>query len=314
MPVRIQQARDEQHVDQVFRLRHQVFCREENLIQADGAHSVLDRYDAFPSSRLFVVLNEADQVVGSVRVTLDNAVGLPADEYFDFRMHAPQGSRFMSVSMYCVAKSHRSAMVATGLLLMCGYYALANDVDYICMPLNPAIGNLIRRIGAKPMTEELQIAPNLKEGFLPYLLQVGEMNDTYAHFARQNITHNMIQSFECMIFRKGEQIIRKHDLGECAYLIVGGSATVMHPITSRPIAELSNGDVFGELALFSNDNIRTADVFASSVVRVMVLRQADLLEHIKTSPEAGLKLLHIMSRRMKSVLDRDFRDEAITAE
>lgn len=309
MPIRIQHAQDEQHIEQVFRLRHRVFCQEENLFQTNGTPFVLDRYDAFPASRLFVALGEENEVVGSVRVTLDNAVGLPADEYFDFRAHVPRDSRIMSVSMFCVAKPYRSAMIANGLLSMCAYYALSKQVDYICAPLNPSIGNLIRRIGAKPMTEDVLSVPNLNVGFLPYLLHVADMNETYTQFARQNITHNMIRSFECMIFRKGEQIIRKDDLGDCAYLIANGTVAVLHPITSQPIAELSEGDVFGELALFSSDNMRTADVFASSATRVMVLPKKALLEHIRTSPEAGLNLLHGMSRRMKSVLVHDFGEE-----
>ncbi len=304
MPISIKLAQDERHIEQVFRIRHQVFCEEEGLVQPNAAQIVLDRFDAFPASKLFVVLDEEDQVVGSVRVTMDNAVGLPADEYFDFRAFIPDASGFMSVSMFCVTKPYRNAMVASGLLLMCGYYALANDVDYICAPLNPSLGSLIRRIGAKPMARDLLTATHLNTGFMPYLLDMADMNETFVNFARQNIAHNMIQSYECMIFQKGEQIIRKGDIGDCAYVIVNGTAQVLHPTTSQPIADLGEGDVFGELALFSSDNVRTADVVATSVMRVMVLPQKAFLEHVRTSPEASISLLHSMSNRMKSMLER----------
>ncbi len=314
MPIRIRLAQSEQHIDQVFRLRHQVFCEEGNFFQTDGAQLVMDRFDTFPASRIFVALDEADQVVGSVRVTMDNPVGMPSDEYFDFRAHVPQESRLMSVGMFCVEKPHRNATVASGLLLMCSYYAMANKVDYACMPLNPDIGNLIRRVGGKPVTEEEQIAPHLNVGFVPYLLHIDEMNETFVHFAKQNIAYNMIQSYECMIFKKGEQIIRKGDIGDCAYVIVNGSAVVLHPKTSMPMAELSEGDVFGELALFSSCNMRTADVVASSAVRAMVLPQKVFLEHIKTSPEASLSLLSSMSSRMKSVLAQDCHDGVVPVE
>jgi len=303
MPIRIQLAQSEQHIDQVFRNRRQVFCEEEDLIKADGTQAVVDRFDAFPASKMFVVLDDDDQVVGSVRVTMDNGVGLPADEYFDFRAHLPEDCRFMSVSMFCVTKPYRNALIASGLMLMCTYYALANDVDYIGAPLNPTIGNMIRRIGAKPLTKDLQYMPHLNTGFLPYLLDIDDLNETFLNFAKQNIAHNMIQSYECMIFNNGEQIIRKDDVGDCAFVIVNGTAQVLHPVTSEPMAELTEGDVFGELALFSADNVRSADVFASSVMRVMVLPQKAFLEHIRTSPEAGITLLHSMSSRMKSMLE-----------
>ena len=187
-------------------------------------------------------------------------------------------------------------------------------MDYICARLNPPIGNLIRRIGAKQLTEEPQTAPHLNVGFLPFLLHVPELTETYAKFARQNVTHNMIPSFECTIFTKGEQIIRKDDVGDCAYLIANGSVSVMHPITSKPIVELTEGDVFGELALFSSGNVRTTDVFASSMTRVIVLPKKALIEYIKTSPEADLNLLHVMTRRMMSVLVQETDDETANAQ
>lgn len=314
MPVRIQHTQDERQIEQVFRLRHQVFCQEENYFHTDDTQFVVDRYDAFPASKLFVVLGDEDQVVGSVRVTRDNPAGLPADEYFDFRAHVPRNSRVMSLSMFCVAKPYRSAMIASGLLSMCAYYALSQQVDYIYAPMNPPIGNLMRRIGAKQLTKEPQTVPHLNVGFLPCLLHVPDMSETYANFARQNVTHNMIQSFECMIFRKGEQIIRKDDVGDCAYLIANGSVSVMHPITSKPMAELTEGDVFGELALFSSDNVRTTDVFASSMTRVMVIPKKALIDHIKTSPEVGLNLLHVMTRRMMSVLVQETGEETATSQ
>ena len=156
MPIHIRLAETEQDIDQVFRVRHQVFCQEEDLIHANAADLVVDRFDAFPASKSFVSLDEAGRVVGSVRVTLDNAIGLPAEEYFDFRSYVPEGSRMMSISMFCVAKHHRSTTVARGLLLMCGYYAMANQMDYTCMPANPTIGNMICRIGGKPLLSDLK--------------------------------------------------------------------------------------------------------------------------------------------------------------
>ncbi|QBF33454.1 cyclic nucleotide-binding domain-containing protein [Thalassococcus sp. S3] len=288
MPIRIRLAQDEQDIEQVFRIRHQVFREEEDLIHADGTQVVLDQFDAFPASKLFVALNERDQIVGSVRATLDNPAGLPADEYFDFREHTPPASRFMSISMYCVARPYRNLMVARGLLLMCTYHALANNVDYISAPLNPVVGKLIHRIGGKPVTNDLLSVPHINVRFLPYLLDMNDLHETFANFAKQNVAHNMIRSYECMIFKKGERIIRKGDPGDCAYLIVTGAAQVLHPNTSAPIAELSQGDVFGDRELLSGDTMRTADVFASSLVRVMVLPKRAFLEHQRTLPRTSV--------------------------
>jgi len=286
MPVRITLAQDASSIEQVFRLRHKVFCEEENFMEPNASQRIFDRFDAFPTSKLFVALDDAGQVVGSVRATLDAAVGLPADEYFDFRAHAPQARRLMSVSLYCIAQQHRSAMVASGLMLMCGYFAMLHDVDYVCMPINPTIRHMVGRIGGKPLTQTLQTASHLNCEFAPYLLKIAEMNDAFMHFAKQNVTHNMIRSYECRIFKKGELILRKGDRADNAYLMIDGAAQVLDPHTSQPMAEVTEGDVLGMQDLHNVDSRSPADVRATSLVRAMVLPRAALLSHFRANGDS----------------------------
>jgi len=289
MPLRIQLAETEDLLEQVFRLRHDVFCQEKNLIQARADQVVVDQFDTFPASRIFVALDDADQVIGSVRVTLDNAVGLPADEYFDFRAHVPDDSRCMSVNMYCIAQAHRSAIVASGLMLMCGYCAMDNEIDYVFMPLNPTIKNLIRRIGARPVIDGAQTVPHLNVGFVPFLLKLSEMNDAFMHFATQNVTHNMIGSYQCAIFKKGEPILRKGEALTSAYLIIDGTAQI-EELSAR--ASFGAGDLVGADALITETAECEAEVVATSLVRAMVLPKVPLLAHLRSSPQARAAVMH----------------------
>lgn len=302
MPIHIRLAETEHDIDQVFRVRHQVFCQEEDLINGNASHLVVDRFDAFPASKSFVSLDEAGRVVGSVRITLDNAIGLPAEEYFDFRSYVPEGSRLMSISMFCVAKHHRSTTVARGLLLMCGYYAMANQMDYTCMPANPTIGNMICRIGGKPLLSDLKSTPRLKVDFMPYLVPTDDMSEAFIRFARNNILYNTLPSNEYVIFRKGEQITRCGEHGDCAYLIVEGKVNVLHPATSDVISELAEGDVLGEGALFSVDGLRRRNSVAVSLVRAVALTKPKLLQHIRNAPEARAKLPQKASSQLEAVL------------
>lgn len=303
MPITINLAENESHISQALRVRHTVFCEEEKLFPETPSKMMLDEYDAFPSSKIFVA-RHGDTVVGTVRVTLDNTQGLPADHYFDFREHCKDDSKVMSVSMFCVIKPYRRAALSTGLLLMCVYYAMGNDVDFIIAPLNPAIAKMIIRLGATSLTSEpiALVGSDLK--VLPVVFDMKNLNELFLNFARNNMSYNMIRSFHCMYFDKGEKIITKGDTGDSAYVLIEGGAEVIDPNGTAGIALLDVGEVFGELALFSQGFVRTADVVATAKTRVMILPKAAFLEHIRNDPETSLKMLQTVSSRMQKMISK----------
>ena len=89
MPVNIKIAKDPKMLDDIFKVRYQVFSEEEQLFKTNESERVIDRFDAYPTcANLAVVCN--DEVVGSLRMTLDSNVGLPADEPYDFRQTVPE--------------------------------------------------------------------------------------------------------------------------------------------------------------------------------------------------------------------------------
>lgn len=301
MPITINLAENENHISQALRVRHTVFCEEEKLFPETPSKMILDEYDAFPSSKMFVV-RDGDTVVGSVRVTIDNPHGLPADHYFDFREHFDDTSKIMNISMFCVTKPYRSAALSTGLLLMCAYYAVAHEVDHIIAPLNPPIARMIMRLGATSLTPEPIALESSGLKFLPVALDTKNLNEFFLNFARNNMSYNMIGSYHCMYFDKGEKIITKGDTGDSAFVLIEGGAEVIAPNGTGVIATLGVGEVFGELALFSKGFVRTADVVATVKTRVMVLPKAAFLDHIRNDPETSLSLLKTVSERMRNLL------------
>ncbi len=93
------------------------------------------------------------------------------------------------------------------------------------------------------------------------------------------------------------------EIGQEAFIIIEGSAQVTLPGTDRVIDELGAGDVFGELALLT-DEPRSADIVATTDLQVMVLSKAVFVSHFLNQPKQALHLLRLMSTRTQSLMSQ----------
>ena len=85
------------HLDGIFQIRHKVYCEEEGYIAPRDNGRLIDRFDTFPTTTNLAVLYEG-RVVGGMRLTLDSEIGIPEDDYYDFRRHIPRDSHIIRVS------------------------------------------------------------------------------------------------------------------------------------------------------------------------------------------------------------------------
>jgi len=97
-------------------------------------------------------------------------------------------------------------------------------------------------------------------------------------------------------FDAGEVIIREGDPGLGFYLLLEGTAEVRKG--GKAVAELSEGDYFGEMALLLEDTPRTADVVATSKAKCLVITQWDLRALISTHPDIGMKIMNELATRL----------------
>lgn len=299
MPIKITLSKDPSHTDAVLKLRHKVFSEEEELFEAISDSRVLDRFDTYSTTSNLVALNEGE-VVGSMRMTLDSNMGIPADEYYDFRQFLPEDARVMNCSMYCVTKPFRGARIALGLMLMATYFGVIRGVSHVVAPINPPIAKLVSRVGFEVLDDE-QFDPHLGVNFLPVLLDVKKLNDFFYTFAENNRLYNFIESYECIFYNNDEYVVRAGDQGESAFVIIDGEIEVRAVGTGKVLATMGRGDVFGELALLTDD-IRTADVIARSDLRIMSLPKEAFLNHLMNNPEQAMQMLKSIGSRMKNML------------
>ncbi len=300
MSLRITLAQSPEMLDSIYKVRHQVFSEEEGKFEPSHDGRVVDRFDAYPTTHNLAVLHD-DKVVGALRITADSAVGLPADESFDFRRHLPEGASIYSCGMYCVLREYRSPRVALGLNMMASYLGISGGADYAAAPINPAIARLLKRVGFQQLGEEF-LDPHFGLPVLPMLLNLSELNDHFVHFVQQNEHHNFLHSYECHIFAAGEQVIHAGEHGDKAYVIVEGSVEIRGK-NGTHIATLSEGDVFGELALFCDD-VRSADVFAQTDVKAMTLHKDIFMQHLHDNPDQALKLINTLGQRLKALNEK----------
>lgn len=88
----------------------------------------------------------------------------------------------------------------------------------------------------------------------------------------------------------GEVIFRQGEPGVGMYVIEHGRVEILHAPTERVLAELHDGDFFGEIALL-NETPRSARATALEPTTLYGLFQPELYDLVERLPRLGVKLL-----------------------
>ena len=101
------------------------------------------------------------------------------------------------------------------------------------------------------------------------------------------------------IYTSGEIIVRQGDIGECMYFIQSGKTEVIRESNGKEVklAELGQGDFFGEMALF-DQGVRSATVRPLGEVRVLSVDKRLFLRKIHEDPALAFRIMQKMSRRI----------------
>ncbi len=104
------------------------------------------------------------------------------------------------------------------------------------------------------------------------------------------------------LYKDGEAIINQGETGDCMYVIQSGKVTVFQCMNGKEVhlAELNEGDFFGEMALFER-KIRSATVRALGEVQVLTVDKKTLLLRIQEDPSMALRIMQKMSLRTRNL-------------
>jgi diguanylate cyclase (GGDEF)-like protein len=102
-------------------------------------------------------------------------------------------------------------------------------------------------------------------------------------------------------FERGEDIFEIGDPGSSLYIITKGNVQVLKPTrgTEVQLARMGVGDFIGEMAVL-NDAPRSATARAVDDVEALVLDKVAFRELVEARPDVGLKLLEVMSARIRN--------------
>jgi CRP-like cAMP-binding protein len=103
-------------------------------------------------------------------------------------------------------------------------------------------------------------------------------------------------------FETGERIVCQGERGDCMYVIQSGKVEVVREVPggSVRLAVLEKGDLFGEMALFS-DEPRSATVRALGEARVLTIDKRGFLKRVHQDPSLAFRILQKMSERIRAL-------------
>lgn len=104
-------------------------------------------------------------------------------------------------------------------------------------------------------------------------------------------------------YRKDETIFREGEPGVGMYIIQTGRVQIVQETGKRLLAELTNGEFFGEMALL-DESPRSATAVATESCTILGFFQPDLFGLIERNPQLGVKIVLRLARSIGERLRR----------
>lgn len=107
------------------------------------------------------------------------------------------------------------------------------------------------------------------------------------------------------IYRDGEVIVREGDIGDRMYVIQSGRARVTRNAEGKDIhlAELKEGDFFGEMAIIERE-VRSATVRAFGEVSLLSIDKKNFIRRVHEDPSLAYRILQRMSQKIRQLTDQ----------
>jgi len=148
---------------------------------------------------------------------------------------------------------------------------------------------LERKVAPKPVTADEQIADRLSAVDIFSPLSTEELQK----LAAATVGH---------VFAPGETLIRAGDEGSSMFVVHNGRVQVQVTENGRPrpVAVLSEGDFFGEMALFTGEP-RTANVLAIEETEVLEIGHVAMKHLFETNPDLAESISWTIAERRASL-------------
>lgn len=102
-------------------------------------------------------------------------------------------------------------------------------------------------------------------------------------------------------YKKGSLLCREGETSDTLFIINEGGVKISKLTKDgkeQIVHILTSGDFFGELSIFSNNEIYNFDVYAISDTKICTLTKQNMDEILINNPEISLKLLKVITKRL----------------
>ncbi len=298
MPIRLKIADSSRDRAAVYRLRHRIFVKEERRFVHSGNH-IIDQYDSFAETTNILALR-GDNAIASIRVIMENAVGSPTDDFYDFRaFRAKLEGKVAYIGWLCCEQRYRRKPgLVIGLIKMCFREMRKCGARHVLATLHPPVMPMLERIvGATAIGPEFH-SPELNVAMLPIHVDLDKLppggRETFADPSRQILE----DSNERRIYRRNEVLIQRGTVGDEAFLIMRGSVR-----SSSDGPMFGPGQIIGELSLLDGGPRTTTLRAHSNEVDVMVWTREELLRQLRASQEKALQVLELLGARLRHQIE-----------
>jgi N-acyl-L-homoserine lactone synthetase len=178
MEVTIRYANQPDEMDEIFRLRHDVFVTEGQYMPARPDSRIYDRFDALATSRHIAAFCD-NCIIGSTRLTQNSTAGASSDEFFNFKDYLPADRRLSGASsMTCVRREYQRSRL--GFYLFCFAWETARRVGWASIygVINPEIKTWVLKMGFRQLDQEaFDTVTGLN--FIPLVLEMRDLSEDY---------------------------------------------------------------------------------------------------------------------------------------
>ena len=184
MGICIKIAKTSEEIDGLLRARHKVFVVEEGYMAARPDGRIFDRFDVYPATANLVAITN-NRVVGGVRFVEATAVGVPANDYYDFSTYLPSaGTKIGSGSLLFVERAFRMVERLSFSLMGMGLcWAASRGLTHVVGVVNPEVESFFLKVGFKRLATQIYDEKRKLE-FVPVILDMSQMSEKFADFVR----------------------------------------------------------------------------------------------------------------------------------
>ncbi|MDK2593483.1 N-acyl amino acid synthase FeeM domain-containing protein [Pseudoalteromonas obscura] len=317
MSIRVKVASTPVELNHVYQLRYQVYVEEYAYMQANPQRIIMDMFDGMPDS-YNIIAYDGETPVGTIRVVIDGALQLPADQMYDFNQYRSQlilqnheqnlpPPLLANSGMFAIDANWRNRRdLFRALFKLSCDIGEARGVTDIITTANIETLAIYKRMGLKALGAQVR-HEHISVSMVPMHCTMQQITQWAfgGPRAHTKLTELFSESFEYLLVSAGTPIFNaSEENAEEAYLISSGAISIAMDRADQQqhfdLATLTAGELFGESCLFDEQG-RTVNAAAIVNTDLLVLKKQDFWQKVNKDPSYMKTILKVMEQKLRDV-------------